>query len=418
VLVAVGLLLLLGACAGRVASVLRADRGAAASRIAALVSAWVVLALLGLQIVPGQPLAARSVTRLAAAQLARAQSDVSDQARFAQQLSADRSRPTLTGAPLGALRGKDVIVAFVESYGRTALDDPTLSPGVDAVLDAGDRDLRAAGFSARSGFLKSSTFGGRSWLAHSTLLSGTWVDRQSRYEELLAGNHPTLVSDFRNAGWRTVATMPGTGQNWPEGAFYGYDKIYIGPKLGYKGPSFSWSPMPDQFVLSRLHQLEFGTGHPTPVLATVELTSSHNPWAPLPTAVPWKAVGDGTVFAPQPRAGRQAAAVWKDPAQVRTQYGLAVQYSVSTLLSFMRQYGTDDTVLVFLGDHQPVKNVTGADTRRDVPITIVAKDRAVLDRISSWGWTDSVQPAPDAPLWTMDTFRDRFLAAFNSPGTG
>ena len=43
--------------------------------------------------------------------------------------------------------------------------------------------------------------------------------------------------------------------------------------------------------------------------------------------------------------------------------------------------------------------------------TIVAKDPKVLDRIAGWGWTDGLKPDPAAPVWRMDTFRDRFLAA-------
>jgi hypothetical protein len=67
---------------------------------------------------------------------------------------------------------------------------------------------------------------------------------------------------------------------------------------------------------------------------------------------------------------------------------------------------------VFLGDHQPFSVIAGAGGNRDVPITIVAKDPAVLNRISSWGWTDGLRPAPQAPVWRMDAFRNRFLTAF------
>jgi len=88
---------------------------------------------------------------------------------------------------------------------------------------------------------------------------------------------------------------------------------------------------------------------------------------------------------------------------------------VSTLLSFVEHYGTEDTVLVFLGDHQPVKIVTGDNASHDVPVAIVAKDPAVLERISSWGWTDGVHPQHDAPVWRMDAFREKFLAAFSTP---
>jgi len=77
-------------------------------------------------------------------------------------------------------------------------------------------------------------------------------------------------------------------------------------------------------------------------------------------------------------------------------------------------HGSDNLVLVFLGDHQPASIVTGEGASRDVPITIVARDRAVLDQISGWGWQDGLKPSPDAPVWPMDAFRDRFLTAFGS----
>ncbi len=100
---------------------------------------------------------------------------------FAAEIGHDRFRNTPGDQLLAGLRGKDVIVAFVESYGRVAVQDSSLSPRIDAVLDRGTKRLQAAGFSSRSAFLTSSTFGGASWLAHSTLHSGLWVDSQRRY---------------------------------------------------------------------------------------------------------------------------------------------------------------------------------------------------------------------------------------------
>ena len=87
---------------------------------------------------------------------------------------------------------------------------------------------------------------------------------------------------------------------------------------------------------------------------------------------------------------------------------------MSTLTSYVQTYGTDNLVLVFLGDHQPAPVVSGEGASRDVPITIVAHDPAVLDRIAGWGWQDGLNPGAQAPVWRMDAFRDRFLTAFGS----
>ena len=50
---------------------------------------------------------------------------------------------------------------------------------------------------------------------------------------------------------------------------------------------------------------------------------------------------------------------------------------------------------------------------RDVPITVLAGDPGVLDRIQDWGWTPGLQPSADAPVWRMDAFRDRMLTDFS-----
>jgi hypothetical protein len=70
--------------------------------------------------------------------------------------------------------------------------------------------------------------------------------------------------------------------------------------------------------------------------------------------------------------------------------------------------------MIFLGDHQPASNITGDNPSHDVPITIVTRDRAVLDRIADWRWDDGLKPGPQAPVWPMEAFRDRFMTAFGT----
>ena len=106
--------------------------------------------------------------------------------------------------------------------------------------------------------------------------------------------------------------------------------------------------------------------------------------------------------------------IWKSPDRVRAAYAQSIRYSLDALVTFLETYGNDDTVVVFLGDHQPATVVSGEGAGHDVPVTVVARDPKVLDRISGWGWAPGLRPPPDAPVWRMDSFRDRFLAAFGS----
>ena len=157
---------------------------------------------------PGVPVAASSAAALVYDRVLQVRAGLRDRQAFAAEAAVDAFRDTPGDQLLTALRGKDVIIAFVESYGRDAVEDPEFAPQVGAVLDAGTRGWRAAGFASRSAFLTSPTAGGGSWLAHATLLSGLWIDNQQRYRNLVASDRLTLNGAFRRAGWRTVGVMP------------------------------------------------------------------------------------------------------------------------------------------------------------------------------------------------------------------
>jgi hypothetical protein len=148
-------------------------------------------------------------------------------------------------------------------------------------------------------------------------------------------------------------------------------------------------------------------------MAEIDLVSSHTPWAPLPRLVPWDQVGDGSVFDPQPAEGHSVGQVWTTVGSVQNAYAQSIQYSVQTLVSWVEQVHDPNLVLVMLGDHQPATVVSGTDATHEVPISIVAHDPAVLDRIASWNWTPGLRPAANAPDGAMSGFRNRFLTAFS-----
>jgi Sulfatase len=408
-LLAVGVLILVTLSVLRLSRLVVRHRAWAARTVAVLGAAWIACTVLGVQIVSGVPVAAHAYYD----RLLQLRTSLNDPKTFAAQVAVDAFRDTPGEDLLTGLRGKDVVVAFVESYGRVAVTHPELAPQIGAVLDAGDRRLRAAGFAARSAFLTSPTAGGGSWLAHATLLCGVWVDNQQRHDTLLTSDRLTLNGAFRRAGWRTVGVMPGTNKAWPEGAFFGYDRVYASGDLAYRGPNFSFATMPDQYTLSAFERAEHATRDRAPVMAEIVLTSSHAPWSPIPQLIDWNKVGDGSVFDAGAGANDPPEIVLqRDVGRVRADYGRSIEYSLNTLISYVETYGDDNLVLVFLGDHQPAPVVTGEGASRDVPVTIVARDPAVLERISGWSWQDGLHPGPQAPVWPMDAFRDRFLNAF------
>jgi phosphatidylglycerophosphate synthase len=401
-----------------VLALLRVTRVAAGHRVWALRAAaalgvvWVAFRVVG------APVASSSAAALAVDEVKAVRTGLQDHAVLARQLAHDRFGATPVDRLLTGLRGKDVLLVFVESYGRVAVQDSSFAPQVDAVLQKGDAQLRAAGFSARSGFLTSPTFGGLSWLAHSTLQSGIRVDGQRRYNQLVNNNRLTLTRAFKRAGWRAVGVMPANHRAWPEGfSYYHYDKIYDRRNLGYRGPDFGLPPMPDQYTFMALQRLELAKRDRPPLFAELDLVSSHAPWTRIPRLIPSREVGDGSIFNRIPPAEATKASLFGDAKRARSAYGESIEYSLRSLFSFVQQSEDKNLVLVVLGDHQPATLVTGEGATHDVPISVIAHDPKVMDQISGWGWQSGMLPRPNAPVWPMDAFRDRFLGAFSRPGT-
>ncbi len=413
--VAVAAVVILALLAIPVLALLRVTRVAAGHRGWALRAAlvlsvvWVALRLVG------APVASSSAAALAVDEVQAVQSGLADRAELAGLIAQDRFRDTPAKQMLTGLRGKDVLLVFVESYGRVAVQDSAFSPRVDAVLDQGTAQLRAAGFSSRSAFLTSPTFGGLSWLAHSTLQSGVLVDGQRRYNQLVKADRLTLTRAFKRGGWRAVGVMPANHRAWPEGhSFYRYDAIYDRRNLGYRGPDFGLPPMPDQYTFLALQRLELAKRHRSPLFAEVDLISSHTPWTKIPRLIPFSQVGDGSIFGRIPAEESTKASIFGDSKRARSAYGHSIEYSLRSLFAFVQRYGNDNTVLVVLGDHQPATLVTGQGATHDVPISVIAHDPKVIDQIAGWRWQDGMLPSPQAPVWPMASFRDRFLKAFGS----
>ena len=309
-----------------------------------------------------------------------------------------------------ALDGRDVVVIFVESYGRSAIEDSRYAETIGARLTSIDAQLARAGHHAVSGWLRSPTVGGMSWLAHGTLLSGLWIDNQRRYDRLVASDRRSLNRLFADAGWTTLAAMPAITMDWPEAAWFGYDQVLGAADLGYAGKPFNWVTMPDQYTLAAIQRLLARMD--APAMVETALISSHAPWTPIPHLVPWDSVGDGRIFNAQAEAGASPSEVWADPARVRIQYEKAVDYSLATIGDYMARFG-EDTVFIVVGDHQPAPIITGDDASREVPIHIVTDAPRLLRRLEPRYWSPGMRPAPGLPVRSMHEFRLFFTAAMS-----
>jgi phosphatidylglycerophosphate synthase len=413
-----GLILLVGAITAatiHITTVAARHRRDAVRALAALTAVWALCAGLSLQLIPGSPVASTSAAGLAVAQVRATQAALRDQRRFDQLIhGSDPEASVPASALLTGLRGKDVIIAFVESYGQVAVQGTNFSPGVDAVLHRDTASLARAGWSTRSAWLTSPGFGGVSQLSHSTLQSGLWVNTEQRYAQLVTSRRFTLSDAFGKAGWHTVSDSPENEIVWPPGTqFYHYDRLYDRHNVGYHGPAFSYASMPDEYTLAAFQRLALAPGH-KPVMAEIDLVSSHYPWAPLPAMVPWNKIGNGSIFDPMPARGETPLSILGSASKERQAFGKSIQYSLHALTSWVTELNDPNLVLILLGDEQPAGPISRPGANHEVVISIIARDPSVFRQIASWRWQGGLLPGPAAPLEPMDAFRNQFLSAFST----
>jgi phosphatidylglycerophosphate synthase len=418
VVLLLGLVLLVGAIIAstiHITTVAARHRRAAVRGLTAVAAVWGLCAGLSLHLMPGFPVASTSATGLAVAQVHATEAALSDQRHFAQLIDSPDPQASVPAPDLlTGLRGKDVIFAFVESYGQVAIQGTSFSPGVDALLRRSTASLARAGWSMQSAWLTAPSFGGISELAHSTLQSGLWVNSPQRYAQLIRSSRFTLSDAFDKAGWRTVSDSPADDVTWPPGTqFYHYDQLYDRRNVGYHGPIFSYASMPDQYTFAEFQRLELGPGH-KPVMAEIDMVSSHEPWAPLPTMVPWNKVGNGAIFDPMPARGVNPLSILGSASKQRRAFAKSIKYSMQALTSWVTELNDPNLVLILLGDEQPAGPISRPGASHAVPISIVASDPSVFRQIASWHWQDGLVPGHSAPLEPMDAFRNQFLGAFST----
>lgn len=340
--------------------------------------------------------------------LERAQQFRDTRADIARFTDAARTDPMLDEGPFfDLLDGRDVILIYVESYGRSSFQNPLYIPTHTSTLARIERDLGDMGLAMRSGWATAPMVGGQSWLTHGSVASGLWLDTQGRYRAFLASARRTLFHFAQDAGLRTVAIKPAHIFPWPEGEFFGFDAIYNAPDLGYAGEPFNWVTMPDQFTLYALDRLERMVASRSPILAQVALVSSHAPWVPIPELVAWEEIGDGTIFNQWALSGDPPEVVWRDHDRVRDQFRLAVDYSLQTVGAWAARHADDPPLMIVLGDHEPARFVSGVDGF-DVPVHVIGP-RDLVERFAQLGWSEGMIPDERIAPLRMDTLRDHFL---------
>ena len=343
-----------------------------------------------------------------------------DHAVFADEIRHDRFRNTPADQLLTGLRGKDVLLVFVESYGKVAVQDSVvLAAGRSRLSTGTPSDCRPPASPPAARFLTSPTFGGAQ-------LAGALHHAVGRL-----GRQPAALRPARRDATASRSARRSSG---PGGGPSATCRRTTGP--GRRGRRSTTTTSSTTGATSAIAARSSRTPRcPTstssrpcsasssrsrdrrPVFAEVDLVSSHTPWTRIPQLIDWNDVGDGSIF--NTHAGRRPADAGPSSSatstRVRAAYGQSIEYTperpglVRAALRQRRISCSSSWATTSPRRSSPARTRVTTCRSRSSPTT-----RRCSDQIAGWGWSTGLRPGPQAPVWPMDAFRDRFLSAFGS----
>jgi len=342
------------------------------------------------------------------------------QARFlfdAYAANTDRKLPAvpLAASNLEQLQGANVLLVFLESYGAVTYDMPEIERIVTPARADFAATARATERRVFSTYVESPTFGGGSWLAHISLMSGMEIRDPGDYAVLMTQKRDTLPKKFEAAGYHAIAVMPGMRADWPEGSFYGFDAIYGEREVDYRGPDFGWWRIPDQFTFARVQELAEQSGEHKPLFLFLPTINTHIPFLPVPPYQPdWQRLEGSDAFS---KVETQASlARTPDWMSLGRPYADSFVYTFTYLSGYLQQRMPRDSVLILLGDHQPAASVTGVNARWDVPVHVITSNAAIGSALLAAGFVEGVDLPPNShSTRKMHELAPVLLHSFDAP---
>lgn len=316
----------------------------------------------------------------------------------------DEGEPTNAGAATAArriesgpsyafpfLEDRDIHFFIVESYGHTLLSNPSHRRLIEPVYEELEQRLRRSGYHGYTGFLVSPAFGGRSWLADATMLTGTFIDTQHKYESVIESDARNLTHILGEAGYHRLLAAPGTYEadlDWR--SFYEFDQYLFRYDFSYRGPFISFGAMPDQFLIRRANQIVDPGDRP--LFMNYILVSSHVPFDRVPRYVDdWSLLGDGSIF--NELEIRAFDNNWLGGGEYPEGYVASIEYTLTSITEFLTRLDEEALVIV-VGDHQPRIPIAEPDSTFSVPVHFLSRDPELVEPFRHYGFERGFAPHP------------------------
>ncbi len=304
------------------------------------------------------------------------------------------------------IRDADIHLVVVESYGATLLERPEYREPLRTLYAELERELEAAAYIVLSGTVRSPAFGGRSWLADATLLTGTSIADQTVYDRIATeGRRARLLALTGDAGYSRLYAAPGT-RTAPEAwrLAYPFDRYLLRYDFEYAGPFVSFGAMPDQYLLDyAARALRPGEKD----FALYLLVSSHVPFEVIPVyREGWDFPLSGKEFETETALVRFDNK-WLGGTELAKGYLAGIDYSLRSAVGLFTRRLQDLNVGIIIGDHQPRKPVSHASADYQVPFHVILPLELYSERVAAnlafWKLTPGLEARPDPAAPGMES---------------
>ena len=249
-----------------------------------------VCGLVGVQLAPYAPLASHSAAELTAQQVSDTVRNLRDLPEFRRELAAPDAWSTRPAADLlTGLRGKDVLVVFVESYGRVAVEGSRSRRRSTRCSDAGTAGLRrrrlllAQRVPDLADVRRDQLAGALHPAVRSLGRQPAALRPAARRSDRL---HPGRGLRTAPAGGRSPTSRPTASPGRRAAPSTATTRIYDSPHVGYAGPTFGYARDARPVHARGVPAPRARRPDQPPVMAEIDLVSSHAPWTPLPHLLP------------------------------------------------------------------------------------------------------------------------------------
>jgi len=312
----------------------------------------------------------------------------------------------------------NIYLLAIESYGQVVLSDDSMRMAIVPELEKMEAQLVKAGWENVSTLSVSPAFGGKSWVAYSSILFGFNFKNQGTYDALF--NMPELY-DFPS--WPNVLKAQGyksfrlnslppadlVDVPWEQySKFYNVDEWIRFQDLDYQGKSFGFGPAPpDQFSFNKA--MELLKDEQQPIFFFFLNQNTHHPFiSPKKAVTDWEILND-------PKEGQEASGIGFLGTPDKKSYINAIKYQFDYISQYILNQADSTDIFILIGDHQP-PFVSDPKDGMACPVHIISKYPEISKNLMQNGFIRGMIPQPPAKFHHAGIY-SVFMQAFLSLDT-